>query len=179
MRKVYVVLLALTAFFTNSFAQKGNNQLGGGGDLSIPTGDFANEFKTGFGFYLKGLLGVGKSGQITLTSGFSAFKESGEWDDFTTTQTIVPLLIGYRANFNQFFVEPQMGYAMFGNKYVSNDGFSTESIGAFTWAAGAGYVFNNKIEVSARYQSSSREGSSGNLFGLRLGYNFTFKSTKK
>ena len=37
-------------------------------------------------------------------------------------------------------------------------GFNSESGGAFTWAAGVGYVFNNKIEVSARYQTGGQEG---------------------
>ena len=104
MKKVYVVLLATILIYASSSAQKGNNQIGVGGDLSIPTGDFAASFKTGIGGYVKGMFGVGKSGQVTFTSGYSSFKESGEWDDFMTTQTVVPLLIGYRANFNGLFV---------------------------------------------------------------------------
>jgi hypothetical protein len=178
MRKNYVVMLATILIFASSFGQKDNNQIGVGGDLSIPTGDFASNFKTGVGVYVKGMFGVGKSGQVTFTSGYSSFKETGEWDDYTTTESVVPLLIGYRANLNSFFVEPQLGYAVFGQKYSSDDGFSTESMGAFTWAAGVGYVFNNKIEVSARYQSASKEGSSATYFGFRLGYNFSLGSSK-
>src|SRR5205814_555089 len=150
MRKMYMVLLATILFSVSSLAQKGNNQIGIGADISIPTGEFGANFKTGIGGYVKGMLGVGKSGQVTLTSGYSSFKESGDWQDFTTTQTVIPLLIGYRANFNGFFVEPQIGYGIFGEKINSaEDGFSTESTGAFTWSAEVGYVFNKQIEVSA------------------------------
>jgi hypothetical protein len=175
MKRIYMVLLAAILFYTSSFAQKGNNQIGAGADLSIPVGDFGSYFKTGVGAYVKAMLGVGKSGQVTFTTGYSSFKESGDWTDFITTQTVVPLLIGYRANLNGFFVEPQIGYGIYGEKYnTADNGFSTAgSTGALTWAAGVGYVFNKKIEVSARYQSASKEGTSVTTFGLRLGYNFS------
>ena len=45
-------------------------------------------------------------------------------------------------------------------------------------AAAAGYVFNNKIEVSARYQTGGSEGSSVSIFGLRVGYNFSLGGAK-
>jgi len=47
------------------------------------------------------------------------------------------------------------------------------------WAAGVGYVFNNKIEVGARYQSGSNNGGTMAFFGLRLGYNFSLNGSKK
>jgi hypothetical protein len=46
------------------------------------------------------------------------------------------------------------------------------------WAAGVGYVFNNKVEVGARYQSASNNGSTLSLFGLRPGYNFSLNGSK-
>jgi hypothetical protein len=48
----------------------------------------------------------------------------------------------------------------------------SDSEGAFTWAAGAGYVFNN-IEVGARYQSSHKDGTSSSFFGVKIGYLFS------
>ena len=39
MRKSYMVLLATILITVSSVAQKGNNQIGVGGDLSIPTGE--------------------------------------------------------------------------------------------------------------------------------------------
>jgi Outer membrane protein beta-barrel domain len=179
MRKINMVILASILFSASSFAQKGNNQIGVGGDLSIPSGDFASYFKTGVGVYVKGMLGVGKSGQVTFTTGYSSFKSAGDWTDANVIQTVVPFVFGYRANFNGFFIEPQIGYGAYTEKYPDGDGISTDGGGAFTWAAGIGYVFNKKIEVSARYQSASKDGSSVNMFGLRLGYNFSLNTSKK
>jgi hypothetical protein len=131
------------------------------------------------GGYVKGILGVGNAGAVTFTMSYSAFKEIADYgDDVATTATFVPILLGYRHNFNSFFVEPQIGYGLYPYKYESEDGFSTETEGAFTWAAGVGYVFNNNIEVSVRYQTANRLGYSIGIFGLRLGYNFSLGASK-
>jgi len=179
MRKMYMVLLATILISVSSFGQKGKNYLGVGGDLSLPTSDFGNYFKTGTGGYVKGMFGVGKAGQVTLTTGYSGFKGAGDFEGVTSTQGVVPMLIGYRHNFNSFFVEPQIGYGIYPYKENSQEnGFISETGSAFTWAAGIGYVFNNKIEVSARYQTGGSEGVNVGMFGLRLGYNFSLSGSK-
>ena len=179
MRKIYMVLLATILITAGSFAQKGKNYLGVGGDISLPTGDFSNYFKTGVGGYVKAMLGVGNSGAVTFTTGYTAFKGAGDFEDATSTQAVVPLLIGYRHNFNSFFVEPQIGYGIYPYKENSfEDGFISETGSAFTWAAGFGYVFNNKIEVSARYQTGGSQGVNLGMFGLRVGYNFSLSGSK-
>ena len=176
MKRIYMVLLATILISASSFAQKGKNQIGVGADVSMPTSDFGSYFKTGFGGYVKALLGVGKSGQVSFTSGYSSFKASG---DLPLTLSIVPIMVGYRANFNGFFVEPQLGYSVVGGKMLTEDeGFQTDSEGAFMWAAGIGYQFTNKLEVSARYQMSSKAGTNLGAFGLRLGYNFSLNGSK-
>jgi hypothetical protein len=176
MKKIYMALLAAILVNASSFAQKGKTQLGFGA-ICITTS--FGEYLQGMGGYVKGMFGVGKSGMVTVTSGYSSFKEAGDYEDFTTTVTIVPLLFGYRHNFNGFFVEPQLGYGIYGVKVNSFDeGFDSESGGAFTWAAGVGYVFANQIEVSARYQTGGQQGTNFSLFGLRLGYNFSVGGSK-
>jgi hypothetical protein len=178
MKKIYVALLVTNLITVISLAQKGKNYIGVGADLSLPMSDFANDFKTGMGGYVKAMLGVAQSGAVTFTTGYSGFKEIADFDETTTTAAIVPLLIGYRHNFNGFFVEPQIGYGIYPYKHNSEDGFYTDTGGAFTWAAGVGYVFNNNIEVSARYQSGSSTGITVGVFGLRLGYNFSLGQSK-
>jgi hypothetical protein len=179
MKKIYVALLVTNLIAATSFAQKGKNFIGAGADLSLPAGVFGDDFRRGAGAYVKAMLGVGEAGAVTFTTGYSAFKEIADYgDDLATTATIVPLLLGYRHNFNRFFVEPQLGYGIYPYKYNSEDGFSTENEGAFTWAAGVGYVFTNKIEVSARYQTANRAGYNVGIFGLRLGYNFSLSGSK-
>ncbi len=176
MKKIVVGLLAALLFYASSSAQKGDTQIGVGADLAIPTGEFATYFKTGFGGYVKALLGVGKSGQVSFTTGYSTFKAVG---DFPLKTGIAPLLLGYRANFNGFFVEPQLGYSLNNAKLNGGDeGVMTSQGGSVMWAAGIGYVFNNKVEVGARYESASSKGSTLGLFGLRLGYNFSLNGSK-
>ena len=70
MKRVFAIALATVFITATGFAQKGNNQVGGGLDLSFPTGDFSTGFKTGFGLYAKGLYGVGTAGQVTFTISF-------------------------------------------------------------------------------------------------------------
>jgi hypothetical protein len=179
MKKTFFVVLAGILFSSTSFAQKGDITFGGGGDLGFPTGEFGNYFKAGFGVYGKTMLGVGKAGHVTFTSGYSGFKLKTGLSDQSTTVNIVPFLFGYRHNFNSFFVEPQVGYSVMGLKVMSEEeGAMTEGAGLITWAASAGYVFNNHVEVSARYQSGSKNGSSVSVFGLRLGYNFSLGHSK-
>jgi hypothetical protein len=178
MKRINMVFAAIILFYATGLAQKGNSQIGVGADLSIPTSTFASYFKTGIGAYAKALLGVGKSGQVSFTSGYSSFKQAGEVTDVTAIVSIVPLLIGYRANMNGFFAEPQIGYGVFGGKFMTADGVFTDSGGGFIWAAGVGYVFNKQIEVSARYQNGGNHGTYLGLFGLRLGYNFSLGGSK-
>ena len=133
MRKNYLVLLATILISASSFAQKGTSYIGVGGDLSLPTGDFGDYFKTGVGGYVKAMFGVGTTGQVTLTTGYTSFKEAGDWEDFTAVQGVAPILFGYRHNFNGFFVEPQIGYGIYNYKETSAEwGFYKESGGLFS-----------------------------------------------
>jgi len=177
MRKIYLVLLATILSYASSFGQNGKSFIGVGADVCVPTGEFGTYFKTGAGGYVKALLGVGKSGQVTFTTGYSSFKAVG---DFPLKTGTVPLLMGYRANFNGFFVEPQLGYSINNAMFMGFDDVAPEKSagGTFMWAAGLGYVFNNKIEVGVRYQTASAGGSTMALFGLRLGYNFSLNGAK-
>src|SRR5215212_1332607 len=97
-------------------AQSGTTQIGVAAEIGIPTGDFGDAFKTGFGGSVKGLFGIGESGQITFTTGYSTFKMNGSTDDFKATIGIIPLLAGYRHNFSGFYVEPQLGYGIYRGK---------------------------------------------------------------
>ncbi|MEI9809371.1 MAG: outer membrane beta-barrel protein [Bacteroidota bacterium] len=125
------------------------------------------------------MYGIGTAGQITFTTGYSGFKAKGSTDDFKVTMRVIPLLAGYRHHFNGFFAEPQIGYGIYGMKIKGDDDFEgSDSEGAFTWAATVGYIFNKQVEVSARYQSGSKDGGNIPLFGLRVGYNFSLGGNK-
>lgn len=178
MKKMYVAMLA-SIISIGAIAQKGKNYLGAGADMSLPMGDFADYYKRGMGVYGKAILGVGQAGAVSFSIGYSGFKEIANFDETTSTAVIVPFLIGYRRNFNGFFVEPQLGYALYPYKHNSaEDGFYTTTGSAFNWALNAGYMFKNKLEVSARYQTGTSTGITVSVVGLRLGYNFSLDGSK-
>ncbi len=173
MKKVFLSIFAMTAIAVVSFAQQGSFKLSPAVELAVPTGDAADNSKPGLGVTVKGLYGISEAGQVTLTSGLLV---SGAKKDIKemlgadkVTSTMIPILAGYRHNFNGIYVEPQVGYGIYGSKIKGGEFDSKESDGAFTWAAGAGYVFNN-FEAGVRYQSAHKDGSSSGFFGVRLGY---------
>jgi hypothetical protein len=171
MRKIFFASALAIASFIGAQAQSGNNQVGIAFDLGIPTGDLGDAVKTGFGGQVRGLLGVGTAGQVSLTVGYASFKEKEE-TGADLKMTILPILAGYRHNFNGIYVEPQVGYGSYGSKatYLGSDVSSSD--GAFTWAAGVGYA-KNGIDIGARYQSGTKDGDNLSLVGIHIGYNFT------
>lgn len=170
MKKV-LLAICITAISAAGYSQSGNNQIGVGADLGIPTGDLGDGVKTGFGGYAKGLFGIGDAGQVTFTTGYTTFSFKGGIDG---DYHIIPLLAGYRHNFSGFYAEPQVGYAIYGSKL---SGYGSSSEGAFTWAIGFGYVVSN-VDIGARYQSGHKDGSSVALVGVHVGYNFTLGGSK-
>jgi hypothetical protein len=125
---------------------------------------------------VKGLYGVGEAGQITFTTGILSSGAKNEYKDLLgaskITSTMIPLLAGYRHNFNRFYAEPQIGYGIYGAKIKGGDYASKDSERAFTGAAGVGYVYNN-FEGGVRYQSMHKDGESSGMIGFRIGYNFS------
>ena len=180
MRKTCLIIATTLVFASTGLAQNKGISFGGGGDLSFPMGEFGEYFKTGFGVYGKTMFGAGKAGQVSFTSAYSSFKFRGKIPGGSLSMNLIPLLVGYRHHFNGVFIEPQFGYTIIGVKAISEEeGTMTDSGGFVTWAAGAGYVFNKQVELSIRYQAGSKNGSSVNVFGLRLGYNFSLSGSKK
>jgi hypothetical protein len=154
-------------------AQQGKNQIGIAAEAGLPLGDLDDGFKTGIGGALKGLLGVGTSGQVTFTTGYMSFKGKGSTDDFKNTFTVIPLLAGYRHNFTGgVYVEPQLGYGIYGSKVEILGEDETDSEGAFTYAIGLGFAASG-FDAGVRYQGASKDGSNTSFIGVRVGYNFT------
>jgi hypothetical protein len=105
-------------------AQQSDMKIGIGADLGIPyRGFMIHDSKTGFGGYIKGLKGIGKASQITVTTGYSIFpaKESGGPDK--ATHSIFSILPGYRYTFRGLYIEPQAGYCSMHSKFEPANGF--------------------------------------------------------
>ena len=173
MRKVFLVLASVFALSAAN-AQTGKNQIGVGVEVGLPMGDFGDAFKTGFGGSVKYLHGVGSAGQISLTTGYTTFSTKADLPDgYSLKASIIPILAGYRHNFSGAYVEPQLGYGIYGFKAKGGGESESESEGAFTWAIGAGYALQQGLDLGVRYQSASKDGSTTSLIGFRVGYNFS------
>ena len=181
MKKVFLSIFGIVAIAAGSFAQQRNNQISPAAEVALPTGDAGDVNKIGLGVTVKGLYGIGEAGQITFTTGLLSSGAKNEYKDLLgaskITSTMIPLLAGYRHNFNGFYAEPQIGYGIYGVKVKGGDYAMKDSEGAFTWAAGVGYVFNS-FEAGVRYQNMHKDGESSGFIGIRIGYNFSLGSGK-
>jgi len=172
-------LLLLTAIVTISVlakAQTGNNQIGVAFEVGVPLGDFGDGSKAGFGGLLRGAYGIGTAGHITLTTGYLSFRAKSEVEDAfgadKVTSTVVPILAGYRHNFSGFYVEPQIGYGIYGSKIKGGLFDGSDSEGAFSYGGGLGYE-KSGLEIGARIQAATKDGSTISFIGFHVGYNFT------
>lgn len=174
MRRLTLLTTALLFIGFSAVAQQGNNQLSVGIDGALPIGDFSEGTSFGIGGTIKGLYGVGSAGQVELTTGYLHFPFEGNTSEASGSTALIPILAGYRHHFNGFFLEPQAGISLVRSQFdIEGLGSSSNSTTAFGWAVGAGYMFD-AFEVSARYQSSEKDGGSMGFAGLRIGYNFPF-----
>ncbi|PZR26859.1 MAG: hypothetical protein DI535_12715 [Citrobacter freundii] len=177
MRKQLLTIAIMIISFS-AFSQKGSNRLGLGADVAIPTGEFSDLSGVGFGGYLKGLYGVGKSGQVTVTYSYTVFKVKEDLQNLFGVDKlnvrIMPFMLGYRQNINGFYLEPQAGYGVYSARATVGNQSATETDGAFAWAVGAGYALNKGFDLGVSYQNLSKEGDSNSWISIRLGYNFSF-----
>jgi hypothetical protein len=182
MKKVFLSILGIVAVAATSIAQAGNNQIIPAAEIALPTGDASDVQSIGLGVTVKGLYGIGEAGQITFTTGLMVASGKKDYKDLLgadkITSTMIPLLAGYRHNFDKFYAEPQIGYGIYSAKIKGGDYDMKDSQGAFTWALGGGYKFNNNIEAGLRYQSMHKDGGSSGFFGIRVGYQFSLGSAK-
>lgn len=169
MKKIVLGILVLISF-SQVNAQSGNNGLGVGLDLGLPLGDFGDAAKLGIGGSVKFLYGVGTSGQLTLTSGYTTFKAKDIPSGYDASSSIIPILAGYRHNLGGLYLEPQLGYGIYGSKFSYQNVSESSSDGAFTWAVGAGYAMTPGVDVGVRFQSATKEGEALNLLGIALRY---------
>lgn len=168
MRKVFLTMAAVIAIASASFAQTGKNQLGIGAEVALAT---ASGGGTVFGATAKYLHGVGTAGQVTLTAGalFDSESEGG----VKATGTQIPILAGYRHNFNGLYVEPQLGYMLTSYK-VKIEGLAESNVsdGALAYAIGGGYAFANGLDLGVSYRNGAKSGYTGAIV-FRVGYNFS------
>ncbi len=174
MKKLFL-LTAIACISLLAKAQSGNNQIGVAFEVGIPLGDFGDAAKAGFGGLVRGAYGVGTAGHITLTTGYTSFRSKSDLEDALgadkITYSIIPILAGYRHNFSGFYIEPQIGYGIYGSNIKGGLFDGSNSEGAFTYGGGLGYE-KSGFEIGARIQAATKNGSTTSYIGFHVGYNF-------
>lgn len=146
------LLLMVTIVVGAVQAQKGANAVKVSAEAGFPLKDF----NPGAGGQVAFLYGIGRWGQIGLTTGFTTFTSNktlvgGDFDP--TRLTTIPVLLGYRHHFKGFYLEPQAGYGALNGRIDIGGDWARPSVGAFYWSAGAGYA-HKSLDVGMRFQSA-------------------------
>lgn len=156
-----------------SLAQQGSFQLNLGFDAGITLNDYyRSQFPAGFGASLKGLLETSGTGELSLTGNYLYFPldssiplPTGE----NLSLHLIPVLAGYRLNFQPFFLEPQLGGALLINRFKNAPVTYSDSQVEFAFAMELGYVLRS-MELSLRYQHAGPSPFHLGLLGIRAAY---------
>ncbi|ETZ23056.1 outer membrane beta-barrel protein [Pedobacter sp. V48] len=174
MNRNFSALAILIIFPFVTMAQKGSNFLQVAGQATLPTGNFSDVVKTGFGGSVKGIYGFSTKPQaITLEAGYNSFAVKNLPAVASGDYSLLPVYAGYRADLSGLILESQAGVS-FNRVALSVPGEShSDTQTAFGWALSAGYAFKN-VEFSLRYQHSEGSGDYNaiRVVGIRLGYKF-------
>ncbi|MDB5192474.1 MAG: hypothetical protein JWQ96_2037 [Segetibacter sp.] len=171
-KSIKLSMLAVLSFvFTQSFSQV-RPSLSIGAELGVPTGDLNVTQKIGVGGSAKIAFPVGAGTALTLSGGYVSF--SG--DEYQVGNAIIkrpalnfiPIKAGVRYNVvpNGIYLEPQLGFTSISTQ--NQEGSS----GWFTYAANAGYIINNQIDIAARYEAVNKNNTTLPFIGFRVAYNF-------
>jgi hypothetical protein len=169
MTKNFLSFTLLMIIFLGAKAQKGNNGLSINGEAIIPV--FQND--RGPGFFIKGLYGIGRSAQLTVSTGVSRFSNKNTIEQGEVTTRLIPFLVGYKQNIHHFFIEPQIGLGELGGRIKIEGDYARPSVAAIFGAVTTGYELK-QISVGMRFQTA--HGIEGNSAGLWRDKNFHYTS---
>jgi hypothetical protein len=178
MRKIFLTI-AIVIITLTTHAQKGNNSIVFGAEAGIPLGEFGDICTAGFGGFAKGLLGVGKAGQVSITSGYTIFNVKSDLRQMLgvdkSSIRILPILFGYRHNMKGLYMEPQIGLGIFSAKASVGNVSATNSENVFSWGFGAGYAVPNGVDFGVNFCGGAKDGSTDSWISFRLGYNISLR----
>ena len=175
MKKITMILAVLALTVGAATAQKKGTSdaktFSVGLELGMPMGDFGDLAKLGIGGSVKYAKPMGDNGALTGTVGYSSF--AGKDAASGATWSILSFKAGYQFKMDGgLYVEPQLGFGSLSTKIDLGGVSATASSSGLLYAAGVGYVINNTIDLSARYESISITGGSVSLVGIRVAYAF-------
>lgn len=170
----------LFAIFILSFCIKqANAQIG----VMKLVGNGTENYKLGFGAFLKTGFPVSEGSDATLEIGLAVFPSSDAFEGVEGTM-MCPLKVGYRYTLNGtgrgFYVEPQVGYNLYGiTSFHDEIGKQVDlTYHGAVFAAGTGYLFNlwrTPFDLNLRYETVIAHGGSNNFISLGISKFISFK----
>jgi outer membrane autotransporter protein len=135
-------------------------------------GKNSDDFKLGYGGFLKFSYPISEASDVTLEAGANVFQvkanEAYGW-------AVIPIKAGYRYTINRtgegFYLEPQVGYNVYGIDPDDNN------FTGLVLSGGAGYLFpplgKIQFDLGLLFESAFHKGRSANYASLRLTHNFS------
>ena len=182
-----------------SFSQTTKAQFNAGLELAMPLGNFGTAASFGAGATLgydyaanDNLSIVGQAGYIKIFEK-APDRTLDPGESYSTSMGLIPIQAGvkyyFADNTNGFYGLALVGVHIY--KYTSDHTYMSQDYSAYpvitevkktdnfdysgtfvSYAIGAGYLINEKIDLSVRYNIISSEGSASAYLGIRAAYNF-------
>lgn len=156
---------AVALFFSTNVNAQSSPKFGIGINVGVPTSDAYN---FAIGGDLRYQFDIDKQLSIPITAGYTRFlgKEIGNTGVNYADFSYIPVKAGLKYFFND------TGAGAYGLA-EAGAGFSTRSGGgtAFVYSPAIGYSWSNGLDLAAKYEGISNNGSTGYV-GLRLAYGF-------
>ncbi|HCY76827.1 MAG TPA: hypothetical protein DHV28_12975 [Ignavibacteriales bacterium] len=171
--KQFLSVLLLAVLFTGFINAQSKMAFGLQAGVAIPLGDFGDGYDLGFGG--QGTFAYHINPMFDVTGSVGYLTWSGKADGVTFSS--VPVLVGVRYYFGQDQFHPYISGELgmhftsskvefLGNSYTSSDSF-------FGFGVGAGFLYklgpNLDLDVNAKFNSISSEGSASNYVGIMAG----------
>jgi hypothetical protein len=149
MIKQILFLVLFVVLYSNLNAQKGNNGLSINGEATVPV--YQND--RGFGLYIKGVYGIGRSAQLTASVGISKFKNRNSIESKDIKTHLIPFFLGYRQNIRKFYIEPKIGIGELGGRIDIDGDYARPSVAAIFGGLEAGYNIK-RINIGISFQTA-------------------------
>ncbi|MDO9068690.1 MAG: outer membrane beta-barrel protein [Deltaproteobacteria bacterium] len=194
MKKLLLVLLAVLAATSMSFAQKGAMKIGGDLGILLPMGDNADFYSMGFGICPTFDYMMNEKMAITGTIGYVSWGAKEEIAGVEYSISDIPLKAGFKYYFSGNKLKPyglgELGFHMMSfnieGTYTEYDPWSgtwisvpvdmstSETYLGFAFGGGFEYPMNEKmsLNVLGQYESIMSEGDAFNNLVIKAGLKF-------
>ncbi|HWB62276.1 MAG TPA: outer membrane beta-barrel protein, partial [Chitinophagales bacterium] len=172
---ILVLLSSVFTWFTCEAQSMPGSKFNAGLEVAIPAGKVTSTYKTGFGGSLKYEYRADTGFYFTLSAGYISFpvtdnaKLAMQQAGYNRSSFgFIPIKIGGKFYIGkQFFGEVQLGNTF----EVNVDRLASGAASAFTFSPGAGYSFDNGLELGARYEGWFTSGLFSQ-YAFRVAYRF-------